>query len=270
MYGLKPIGQQPIAVQVSNLLNLSLKSYATSGSGIKYSFRKFLEYITSTEYSTTDIFLVNLSSPERYYDYFSDSHLLSYGNNVDRRITELERQLKNEKDNVARRVLEEKIFHLKQNKDGINWYLANATMYDSFPYDMIGFLSFMKSFCASSNNKLVVVNGFRLDFDRVDDFYKKYFTNTQNFLFLYIEEGLFRLSVNEFKNTTINWEDEVRANHFCPENRTIIANMLADIYKTCDVSNFDETKLHSGLFDNMDDIVKKYNYTQHRKAGYSL
>lgn len=265
---LKPESHQPIASQLSNLLNISIQSYAIGGSSVKYSFRKFLDYITSNEYSTNDVFLICLSSPERYYDFFSDSHLLCYGDSIGNRLKELEKHLRNEKDGSARQIFEEQIFHLKQNKDGINWYLTNGTMHDIFPYDTIGFLSFMKSFCATSTNKLIVTNCFTLEHT---DFYKKYFTNTQNFLFLYIEEGLYRLSINEFKNNnSINWEDEMRINHFCPENREIISKMLADVYKTWNVSSFDETKIQSKLFDSMNDIVKKYNCTSYPKGEFNI
>lgn len=258
----KPEKHWSLARLIASQLNERFHVLAESGSSQKFTFQKFNEYTTSPLYKEDDTFCIVTTSRNRFTDPVKFLHIAG-SDSLEREIRENKNKAANAKHFEEQKVYLENIFYLEKNKDHIDWYCSYANNYP-IDMDLLGFVSFIKTFSLTHKNKICVINAFEMN-ERTSTWYNS-IENTEKFTRVYVDGGLFKHSVQEFDVkdcSEIKWDDERRANHFSPENRKILAEMLVEVIKTGNSDLFDITKFQKKMYKSLKEMNQFYNFHPH-------
>jgi hypothetical protein len=223
---------------LGNLLKLPVINYGVSGSALAFSLNKFVEYYQSDSYSSEDIIVFVLTSPDRLWVKSMEDRLC-FGNiahAVDNP------HLKND-------------LWFKKNGDSALWTVLN--IYDTkINYELIKILSFLQIWSATNlHNRLVVLRAFPnedLSKEAVAiEKLTKLITPTNNFFPIIHGPALGHLVAHEFKEFK-GWGDgpDIRVNHMSPVNREILSQMLHDVILYRDISKYNVSLFKKHLYND--------------------
>lgn len=251
-----------IATHLQNKLNIPIINYGILGSSIQYSLIKFLEYAKSPDYDPDDIIIFIITRKNRFYNQKLNLHVSAIGqmntiiNNYKRDIGE--NLIRN---NTELKSVYKKIVYLEETQKYIEWAMMNFHDYN-IDTVLLSCLGLINTWTLSNPNKTVVLNSF--DLDLITWSHVPSFKQTANFLPIILQNGLYQYSEAEFidkVSSSLDWHKECRVNHFSPENREIIADLLFKVLEYNDISMFDTRLIRSNLHNDFDDVIKKYNIT---------
>lgn len=258
----KELDSIPIATHLQNKLNIPIINYGILGSSIQYSLIKFLEYTKSHDYDPDDIIIFIITRKNRFYNQKLNLHVSSIGqmnaiiNNYKRDISENLMRNDTELKSVYK-----KIVYLEETQKYIEWAMMNFHDYN-IDTVLLSCLGLINTWTLSNPNKTIVLNSF--DLDLITWSHVPSFKQTANFLPIILQNGLYQYSEAEFidkVSSSLDWHKECRVNHFSPENREIIADLLFKVLEYNDISMFDTRLIRSKLHNDFDDVIKKYNIT---------
>ena len=259
-----PSSLNPISIanHLQSKLNIPIVNYGVLGSSIEYSIIKFLEYTKSKVYDPDDIIIFIVTFENRFYNQELDIHVSTIGqvptliNNYINYIRDTKRF---DLTNTKIRSIYEKINYLEKNEKHIDWNFMRYNGLNNFDIESLTCLGLLNTWSSSNSNKIVVVNAFELDRQAWNHI--KIFNQSDNFLPILLPGGLTEYSVNEFSNpdiTSHDWKEECRVNHFSPENREVIADLLSMVIQQNDTTAFDTSLIKSKIHNNFKDILSAY------------
>lgn len=256
----KPEKHWPLVRLISTRLDIPLRVFAEAGSSLKFTFQKFHDYTSSPMYKEDDILCIVTTSKNRYTDAEKQLYVSGGQSQVNELIKKYKLQALEAKNSEERNLHLENAFYLEKHKDHIEWYCTLSNNY-TIDIDLLGLVNSIKVFSLTHTNKIFIINAFEMD-DRTSSLYQG-IENTDTFKNIYVEGGLFQHSVEEFdvKNASeLEWKDERRVNHFSPDNRIVLAEMLVEIIKTGNKDFFDPTKFHKKMFRSLKEMNSFYNF----------
>ena len=253
-----------ISTMLQQKLNIPLVNYGLVGSSIQYSLLKFLEYTKSEIYDPNDLILFVITNKNRFYKQDLDIHI-SGVRQTPHIINDYKSKVTNPNlTDTEVRLFYQKILYLEENEKYIDWSCMHFNEFD-IDIESLTCLGLLNTWATSKTNKLIVMNAFALDNNTWDQ--SSVFKQSANFLPILLKGGLKKYSVNEFIDkeiSSLNWQEECRINHFSPDNREIISDMLVKVISHNDSSVFDTELINTSMYNDFVDIKIKYGLVPHQ------
>ena len=225
--------------EIGRILSMPVKNYGENGTSINFSIHNFMNYIKTSDYDESDVFIFVLTEQSRIFSV--DMPNFMFGSGLHKELSGL------------RKANPQDVKWAYENYE--NWLWARELADTNF--DSIKTIALLKSFAKSNQSNLVIlVNAFSSNLSNLN-YFSKISSNTENFIFvIYALSDISRLEFHGDGHNRIIHESDIRVNHLCKENNKILTEMIANVITSRNIAEYDPTRFVQKVFHNRDDVVK--------------